>query len=166
MLKAMLQYGFMAAYSCPSRKEVDEVHYRSRFLHVGSLSPERYIEKESPRGTRIAIELSSVSSFVGHNNQETLQFKSDKSSYNSLVGLHISGNKRILLFDSYRRLSHQSFIRFDRGQLPPNSRHLIQNLRKEDRTLICHTVLISLLMDSQMNSFFMNNINYPVRSLT
>jgi heme/copper-type cytochrome/quinol oxidase subunit 3 len=38
MLKAMLQYGFMAAYSCPSRKEVDEVHYRSRFLHVGSLS--------------------------------------------------------------------------------------------------------------------------------
>ncbi|KAF4628620.1 hypothetical protein G7Y89_g9538 [Cudoniella acicularis] len=29
---------FMAAYSCPSREEVDRAHQRGRFLHVGSLS--------------------------------------------------------------------------------------------------------------------------------
>lgn len=29
---------FMAAFSCPSRKEVDRAHQRGRFLHVGSFS--------------------------------------------------------------------------------------------------------------------------------
>jgi hypothetical protein len=29
---------FMAAFSCPSRKEVDKAHRRGRFLHIGSLS--------------------------------------------------------------------------------------------------------------------------------
>ncbi len=29
---------FMAAFSCPSRKEVDKAHQRGRFLHVGSFS--------------------------------------------------------------------------------------------------------------------------------
>ncbi len=29
---------FMAAYSCPSRQEVDKAHQKGRFLHVGGLS--------------------------------------------------------------------------------------------------------------------------------